>query len=462
MNERLAPKIRPYFRRHGRKRVQEGYRVEWYEGGKRRRKKFPTLESAQLFYEEKRRNFALQNTKLNLVPTRLTAEHIKFVEQALGILEKEDFLRVDDPSTTAALVKAVEWFVANYRDPVAGMPTVKAFIAVFLEAKKSKADGTYRDYKKNLAAFLKAGYGDHRIDMVTTAMIAKFLKDCGVGPTTKAKYFGALRALFYFAMQKSEFVETPWLDHNPALDLHQRPTPSVPRRHRYTLAEVKDLIQVSIYLRCAPLVVLRLFTMLRTEEAERFIKGPPPPPKKPGRPRAAAAYNPWAYIDLEQKTLAYHESDSAKDSRDITLYPVVIAWLKFFREHRIPLQILKREVDARRIAVPTKFGADYTNLIRHTAISFRATYCDSLLETAVEADNSEKVIKRHYFRKVSKPDAEEAHALTPNKFDLRPYLDPHFVPNEVERRELEKRFPGISSEIKISRRNRTRGQEQFR
>ncbi len=443
--------------------MQDGYRVSWYEPGatKPSRKWVKTEGEAELLKEEKSKAFALKDTGLRQVTTRLSQDHIPFVEDALRILEKHDYLNFAEPANAAQLVRAVEWFVENYRDRAEGMPTVEDFVALFLKAKLAKAEGTHRDYEKNLAAFLKAGYGKYRLDDVTTKMVSEFLAKSAVGPTTKSKYFGALRALFYFAMEKSEFVDPPWLEHNPVLDLHQKPKPSVPRRHRYTLAEVKDLIQVALYLRCAPIIILRLHTMLRAEEAERFIDGPTPPPRKRGRPPASAAYNPWAHIDLEQRQLSYHEADSEKDSRDITLYPVLIDWLKFFREHRIPLRLSKREVTARQLAVPAKFGAQFTNLIRHTAISFRATFCGSLLEAAVEADNSETVIKRHYFRKVSPEHAAAFHELTPDKFDLRLYMYPNFVWSKDELQALEKRYPGISTELRVARRHRNHGHDQF-
>jgi len=433
--------------------VQDGFRVAWYELGaaKPSRQWVRTAAEAELLTAEKAKAFALKDTGLRQVTTRLRQDHIPFVEDALRILEKHDYLKVDEPATAAQLVKAVDWFVANYRDRAADMPTVEQFIPVFLKAKQAHAPATHHDYQKNLEAFVRAGYGGHRLDEITAKMIADFLAKVKVGPTTKAKYFGALRALFYFAMAKSEFVETPWLEHNPALDLHHPPKPSVPRRVRYTLPEVKDLIQVAIYVGAAPLILLRLFTMLRTEEAERFIRGPVAARRKPGRPRAGSAYSPWAHLDLEQKTLSYHEADGADHSRDITLYPALVDWLKFFQAQGIPLELTRREIAARRIAVPRKFGDDYANLVRHTAISFRATHCGSLLEAAVEADNSENIIKRHYFRKVSPQDAAEFHTLTPDKFDLRPYVDPNF-PSPADRKELEKRYKGIGAWLRKRRR----------
>lgn len=200
LKPKKEPKIYPYFRKKRGKRVQDGFRVVWYEGDERKREKVATEEEAELLCAGKAKAYAFVDTGLRQVTTRLTQGHMVHVELALRRLHEHQYLNFDVPEEADQLVRAVDWFIRNYRAPVENMPTVKSFVPLFL----------------------------------------------------KAKYFGAIRALLYFASSKSEFVETPWISHNPAVDMPHPPKPSVPRRQRYTLDEVRRLIQVSVYLRCAP------------------------------------------------------------------------------------------------------------------------------------------------------------------------------------------------------------------
>lgn len=213
------------------------------------RAKVATAEEAELLRAEKAKAYAFVDTGLRPVTTRLTQGNMVHVELALHRLHEQQYLNFDVPAEADQLVRAVDWFIKNYRAPVENMPTVKSFVPLFLKAKEAMAPATHQDYKKNLEKFAEPPYGDLRLDQITTKHVADFIESKKVGRTTKAKYFGAIRALLYFASSKSEFVETPWISHNPAVDMLHPPKPSVPRRQRYTLDEVRRLIQVSIYLR---------------------------------------------------------------------------------------------------------------------------------------------------------------------------------------------------------------------
>ncbi len=454
MARQHEPQRRDIFRGKGNNRRHVGWRVDWYNAvGKRERPFFNLTQEneANLFLEKKRREFALADTGLNLVATKLTDVHLRYVEQALALLEEKEFLQISRPDTTKELVELVRWLVDNYDKRPDEMMTVAQLIALFLTAKKVKAPATQVDYAKNLNIFARTPcdrdlhpgkkYGDLRVDEVTTKDVAAFLQSRVINKTTESKYYGALRALFYFAARTSEYLEVPLLTDNPVLGILHPAKPTDPKRHRYTVDEIKRLMQVSIYLRCAPLVIVRLFTMLRQCEASRLIAGPKPTGGR-GRP---VKYDPWEKFELKRKApkLPYHEADETDSAaRDITLYTALVAWIEVFQRLGVPLHDTRREIDARRIAVPQKFDGEFTNLIRHTAISFRASICDSLLEVGTEADTTERIIKKHYLHKVEKPDAEEMYWLTPDKFDLRIYDDSKF-PSATELKALKKEYPGI-------------------
>ena len=183
--------------------------------------------------------------------------------------------------------------------------------------KKSRAHRdrrTREDYSSCLKTFVAAGYGHLRIDEVQSKHISEFLDSRPVGQTTKRKYFVALRAFFYLACSKTVFGQK-WLETNPVKELPS-PAATTPRRVIYTLQEIKDLIQVSAVIGCVPIVILRLFTMLRADEATRFLSTEEI--VKVGDTERVRTRDPWDDIDLPNLVLRYHEPTDDRYSRDIS------------------------------------------------------------------------------------------------------------------------------------------------
>lgn len=400
-----TPSYFPEFRKKGRRKVVIGYRVSWKELTGRKRKFVKTEQDARDLVESTVRKLALVRSGIHHVTTKLNQREIDCAFEAYQRLAGANFLVIGSAEAGAQLVKAVDWFVRHYQPPKPA-PTFTEFIPMFLDSRAKKNQITRDDYKRYLLAFSKAGFADTPINRITSEDIHGYLAALQVGETTRAKHFGALRAFFYEACKKTA-KHVAFIGANPAIEV-EAPKPSKPRRHIYTVNEVKALIEVSSYLGCLPLVVFRLFTMLRHEEAARFL--------------ARSQKEIWEDINLGTHTLRYHEPDHTENPRPITIPKVLVRWLQLFQNHGIEIIDTKNEQDARKAAVPEKFGDGFQNLIRHTAITYRAVESDSVVATATQAGNSEPIIRRHYLGRATKEEAKAFHKLRPEIFNLEAFL----------------------------------------
>lgn len=440
----------PFFRKIGRRKVQDGYRVHWYEADGRRRTWVKTEKEAQDLVQAKEGAEVLTGAGYNQVATLLDPLQIRAAEKAFQLLHDGSYLDLKDPSTAKALVESTQWFLSNYRPPTEA-PTIADFSTLFFKSRSHRDKRTQDDYRSNLKLFI-AAFGAVRIDSITSAQISEFLHARPLSNTTKRKLWSILRAFFNVACRKTEYGP-PWLVDNPVKEVTP-PVPVEPKRIIYTLPEVKDLIQVSIYIGCAPLVVFRLFTMLRADEAKRFLSAPAVitsednenAARRKKKRKTPAKVGLEAYrtkIQWETRLIDYQEPTNSTYTRKIKLLPVLEQWLRLFEERKIPLINSRLEEEARRIAVPGKFGKGYDNLIRHTAISNYVNCFGSLADAAYAAGTSERIIKKHYHEFVTAADAEAYYNLTPEKFDLSLlYPGTRYRTNELLRQHVAQ-YPGL-------------------
>jgi hypothetical protein len=89
--------------------------------------------------------------------------------------------------------------------------------------------------------------------------------------------------------------------------------------------------------------------------------------------------------------------------RQITIQPNLAAWLARFPIKDFPLIVENMPDQVARVRKHFKLGND---VLRHTFVSMHAASFKSLGGTALEAGNSEGIIKKHYYNLVSNADAE--------------------------------------------------------
>lgn len=104
-------------------------------------------------------------------------------------------------------------------------------------------------------------------------------------------------------------------------------------------------------------------------------------------------------IDLENGVIHVSEASSkTHTSRTIVIQPNLREWLLKFPNGTAYESNYSVRAVRRQFALPK-------DVLRHTFISNHVTAFGSFAETAIESGNTESIIRKHYYARVSKPDA---------------------------------------------------------
>jgi hypothetical protein len=133
----------------------------------------------------------------------------------------------------------------------------------------------------------------------------------------------------------------------------------------------------------------------------------------------------WKYANLETGWIELSSrevktrADKKRGGRRVRIIPVLRQWLTLFKKEGWDIEENRtKDEKVRQAASQEKLGrgSGYTNLIRHSAISYRVTKEGSFSAVADEAGTSEVIIRESYYDRVTAKDAREVFALTPATF----------------------------------------------
>ena len=320
-----------------------------------------------------------------VVHTKLSDEQLHDAETALGLLGDRGITLVE--ATKAALEGGT--FSARL-NPIPFADAVKAYLA---DVKDRIRPRTLRARRQTLNQFDYFA-NNPLLSSITVEMVKKFISsrraEDGINPI-KPKTHNNLRdnlgACFNWAIEKG------WLTVNPA---YKGSRPARIDRGSIQILTLTRCQELMAYVSAnAPLVAryfsLALFAGIRPEEIGRLAKDP----------RA---------IDLENGFIHVSQAISkTRDPRDITIQPNLRAWLL-----RYPDGTFNQNNDqVRQVRKETGLSKEVRDILRHTYISHHSMAFGSLTETAIESGNSEGMIRDHYFRRVSKADAQVFWSILP-------------------------------------------------
>ena len=119
--------------------------------------------------------------------------------------------------------------------------------------------------------------------------------------------------------------------------------------------------------------------------------------------------------DIHLETGVIHiepDVSKVKMKRIITIQPNLVAWLRAYPLDKYPIIIPKIEEHKKNIA--DKFGLSH-DILRHTFISMHVAKFRSMGDTALQAGNSETIIRKHYLNIKSSTEAEKFWEIMPEK-----------------------------------------------
>lgn len=361
------------------------FQLVGYLDGRRVRKRFKSRELA--LGEKNRLEVAAANNDgaIKTVTTRLTGAQLAEAEAV--------FARLGDRSLSGA----VDWFLANYRPPTVEMTVEAAALAFTADRAGNVSAAVVEDYGKVLA-LLKRTFPARAMHTIKTEEIEAMMRTRGQAKKSWNNLRCYLHAIFEFCAHDGR----RWVAINPVKAIRQheiaRGLPQI-----LTAGQVRDLFAyLETYAgparcKCRPGYLVPYFALATFAGIRPSVTN--------GELRKLHDLADKSRVIDEQIGVIRMTPELTKTNglRQITIQPNLAAWLQRYPIKEWPLMV---ENMPDHVALVRKQFKLPNDVLRHTFVSMHAAKFKSLGGTALEAGNSETIIKKHYLNMVSAADAE--------------------------------------------------------
>ena len=379
---------------------KEGYTAflvqGWKEDGKWKRKQFKERIDAERFAALKRVQKENQGRAQRMVLSPLTDEQHKEALQAF-----------DKLGGTYSLTDAVGYFLKNHRPPEF---TIRVRDAVKLYLDEKERDGLRPRSVKAIESVLgqfATATDDPWTHEITPEAVRSFLsglrakngKDKATSKTWN-NYRNDLGGFFGWCSSVDASTNRPFIFENPVSDVRKYSARQVREEQdaRPATTETKEVLrQFSVLSRWRDGVMVYPFALLyfaglRPEELKRMK----------GREREL--------INLKTSTITIPANVSkTRHERQITISENLAAWLKAFPGEAVPTNADRM---AKMVRKHFKLSHDEA---RHSFISYHVALHRSIGDAALQAGNSEAIVKRHYLNTHTREEGGEFFRIIPGK-----------------------------------------------
>lgn len=374
------------------------FRVSGWLDGKRVRKNFPTRTEA----EAERQILEIQQiqteTGVRAAATRLNDDQLHEAEAV--------FRMISGQSNT--LTFYVKFALANYRQPEKQKLLADA-VTEYIAAKQREFEQDHIsvpqmarirwDLKR-----LQEYFSGQAVAELTVATLVAFLEVGRPSLKTYNNRRGILSTFFKFCFHRG------WIAENPILKVpHHRIRRRRGMAKTFTAAQAAELMEYFETFedgRWVPYFALCLFAGIR-----------------PGVPDGEITKLKPEDVSLDTG-LIHVSADVSKvrEPRKITIQPNLAAWLEAYPLDKFPLVV--GNFQKRRAKFRDKFDLTH-DVLRHTFISMFVAKFRSIGEAAIQAGNSESIIRKHYLDMKSTDEAEKFYAVMPKRrlvtAEVRPF-----------------------------------------
>ena len=362
------------------------WRVSGWLYGERIRKNFKTREEAAAEKASLEIKAEQATSGLHSVATGLTVDQVRDAETAMRRLYGQSH----------SLAFCVEYTLTNYRAPEREQPLTEG-VAEYLAARNRDVERgvvslvQVGNIKKELKLLL-AHFPGVTISSLTPEGLTVFCERGKPALKTYDNRRSILSTFFKFAFQKSWIVKNP-VEKIPFYRIAHR------RGSARTLsaAQAQDLmayIETFEEGRLVPFFALCLFAgirpCIRTGEIMKI---------KPG--------------DINLETGVIHiepEVSKVRMKRNVTIQPNLAVWLRAYPVDKHV--IVPANLEEVRTRIAKKFNLTH-DVMRHTFISMFVAKFRSMGEAALQAGNSESIIRKHYLDLKGKEEAEAFFNIVP-------------------------------------------------
>ena len=362
------------------------FRVSGWLDGSRIRKNFPSRAEA----DAERQSLEIQRLQADSgvrpALTRMNEEQIHEAEAAFRRLK----------GVSRSLLFYLDYALANFREPEHEKPVADA-VKEYFAAKKLEKERTLlslrqlRSIENELSIFLRY-FPKGTVSQFTPARLLTCLERGKPGLETYNNRRGLISTFFKFAFQKDWIVTNP-VEKTPHHRINHRRGSAV----TITATQARDLMAYLETFEKGALVphfALCLFAGIRPCIRYGEIS----------RLKAESVRLDTGTIHIEP------EVSKVRMKRLVTIHPNLAAWLRAYPLKEFP--IVPVNIPNTRRRVFAKFGLTH-DVLRHTFISMHVGKYRSMGEAALQAGNSEAIIRKHYLDLKTPAEAEEFFGILP-------------------------------------------------
>ncbi len=362
------------------------FRVAGWLDGRRVRKNFPTHAEAVAERQTLEIHRLQSETGIRTAATRLTDEQLHEAEAAFRRLA----------AAPKSLGFYLDYALANYRAPEHEI-TVEAAVAAYLVTKKQDhargmlSECQLKDIRVRLECFIQSFPGKS-LSLLSREALAAHCQRGNPKPKTFNNRRGILFTFFKFAFCHD------WVAANPLEKI-----PHLRIAHRRGSAQTLSAEQAAKLMRhveqseggaFVPFFALALFAGIRPcVRTGEILKLRP------------------AHVRLDTGVILIEpEVSKVRMKRNVTIQPNLAAWLRAYPLERFP--IIPPNLQHHRARIAKAFGLSH-DIMRHTFISMHVAKYRSMGEAALQAGNSESIIRKHYLDLKTAAEAEAFFGIMP-------------------------------------------------
>jgi integrase len=372
------------------------FRVTGWLDGKRIRKNFPTRAEASAERQALEIQRLQAETGIRTTATRLTDAQLHEAEASFRRL-------IDAPKSLSFYL---DYALANYRAPEREISVGDAAAAYLASKRQEHARGLLsacqlKDIRLQLET-LKKHFPNKTLSRLSRESLAIHCQRGNASPKTFNNRRGVLFTFFKFSFFKD------WLAANPL-----EKVPHLRIAHHRGSAKTLSAEQVEKLMRhveqlnggaFVPFFALALFAGIRPcLRAGEILKLRP------------------EHVRLDTGVILIEpEVSKVRMKRNVAIQPNLAAWLTAYPLKKFP--IIPAKLQHTRAAVAKLFDLSH-DIMRHTFISMHVGKFRSMGEAALQAGNSESIIRKHYLDLKTKEESEQFFAITPRHAKAAPVAD---------------------------------------
>ncbi|OAM89254.1 site-specific integrase [Termitidicoccus mucosus] len=385
-SKKTAFTIKPFKNRNG----TISYRVAGWLLGERIRKNFKTREAAILERGTLQLKQAQADSDLRVTSTFLTEPQLREAEAA--------FLKLKDRPRT--LTFYLDLGLETHREPKSDHLLADAIVAYLAERTKDVTRKAICQRQLNAIrielTLFKEEFPDCTLGELTTEKLLKYLRRDSATAKTQNNRRATLSTFFKYALAQG------WLLENPAKAIVRQRTGhnrgSAPALNAAQAAELMAHVETVHDGALVPYFALCLFAGIRPEGEVTKL-----PADDVRVETAAITIEPWV--------------SKVNMRRLVTIQPNLAAWLQAYPLEKYPIIPSKdkmKNVTGKITRIRRQFTLGH-DVLRHTFISMHVAKFRSMGDAALQAGNSEKIIRRHYLNVTTPQEAEAFFGIVPLK-----------------------------------------------